>query len=91
MALKKIKIRTSAATNGSNRCSKSATRHIVGLYRDITNILAEIIWAMSQGGVVIEMWVVIEYGKEICHNFYPTNFSPACKDFPIKLSKSWWY
>ena len=81
------KIRTSVATNGSNRCRKYDTRHIVGLYQDITNILAEIIWAMSQGDVVIEMLMVIEYGKATRHDFYPTKISPPCKDFPIKLMK----
>ena len=47
------KIRTSAATIGSDRARQSLRRQPVGLYVEMENILAARIRAMRKGGVVI--------------------------------------
>ena len=86
----KAQIRISATTVGSDIQKQGIKWQKVGMYDQMENILASRIRAIYQGGVVIEMWMVVEDVKYILHKLYPYQFpEPPCEDSPFKFSRGW--
>lgn len=63
-----------------------------GRYPDMEKRLAEWIRETRKGGVPVETWMLVEEGKILLHQMYPTTYPPPDAfniNYPFKFSRKW--